>query len=53
MVCDLNEVVQVAYKGLDDNTFLDEVEASVDTSQDAFVHRNKDVEVAFSMDTSD
>ena len=53
MVCDLNEVVQVAYKGLDGNTCLDEVEALVDTSQDAFVHRNKDVEVAFSMDTSD
>ena len=53
MVCDLNEVVQVAYKGLDGNTCLDVVEALVDTSQDAFVHRNKDVEVAFSMDTSD
>ena len=53
MVCDLNEVVQGACKGLGDNTCQDEVEASEDTFQDASVHRNKDVEVSFSMDTSD
>jgi hypothetical protein len=53
MVCDLNEVVQVACKGLDGNTFLDEVEAFEDTSQDASIHRNKGVELALSMDTSD
>ena len=53
MVCDLIEVVQAACKGLDGSTCLDEVEALEDTSQDAFIHRNKGVEMAFSMDTSD
>ena len=53
MVYDLNEVVLVACKGLDGNTCLDEVEALVDTSQDALNHCNKGVEVAFSKDTSD
>ena len=53
MVCDLNEVVQVACKGLDGNTCLDEVEALEYTYQDASIHRNKGVEVAFDMDTSD
>ena len=53
MVCDLNGVVQVACKGLYGNTCLGEVEALEYTFLDASIHRNKDVEVAFNMDTSD